>query len=59
MPSVAGGQARGAALVGLQALWPWGPLGGSFVELHCLGSGIQFELLGSGFFRIALNGNAH
>ena len=34
-------------------------LGGPFAELHCLGSGIQFELLGSGFFQIALNGNAH
>ena len=28
-------------------------LGGPFVELHCLGSGIHFELLGSGFLRIA------
>ena len=30
-------------------------LGGSFAELHCLGSGIKFELLGSWLFRIALN----
>ena len=30
-----------------------GGLGGSFAELHCLGSGIQFELLRSWFFRIA------
>ena len=25
-------------------------LDGSFAELHCLGSGVQFELLGSWFF---------
>ena len=30
-------------------------LGGSFAESHCLGSGFQFELLGSWFIRIALN----
>ena len=30
-------------------------LGGSFAKLHCLGSGTQFELLGSWLFRIALN----
>ena len=28
-------------------------LGGPFVELRCLGSGIHFELLGSGFLRNA------
>ena len=34
-------------------------LGGPFAELHCFGSGIQFELPGSRFLRIALDGNAH
>ena len=28
-------------------------LGGPFVKLHCLGSGIHFELLGPGFLRTA------
>ena len=41
----------------LEFWYEW--LSGPRAELHCLGSGIQFELPGSRFLRIALNGNAY